>query len=421
VKLKRQFLATGAGRSLLLLSAGSPSENPIFFQVVQTLTWDDQNHLLDNVQALVGTEIQLPAYHNPACGGPFVYWLISPLLRRPGYYDRTNRTGPIIPVNIDVLPNTQTNDLVIVYYEKGARLRDASSGSVVQTLIDWPWKPVRYTTAWPTVNANDNFGTNIIANICDKEIINAAIYRDWDFYVQNDPAKPGFNPNDEHVLRKPWGVGEAMFPLRDDLGTPDTSEPYILMKYQNPNNGLRGRIKVFKVVATNDDYSLTAWLKAGSLLQPPFPLVLLPTESLPISGPYWEDRKGSFWATAAGDHDDTADIVVHYRYPVQPTFYFPGNNPPPVGALVPWLDGRAGTLGTAIDFHFGVYWPDRGLPIGAAVNISCSPPPAEVPELRVGETLVKPKFGLPDISSQSSVEVVYQQATAWIRPSAVSS
>src|SRR6185295_12764207 len=36
--------------------------------------------------------------------------------------------------------------------------------------------------------------------------------------------------------------------------------------------------------------------------------------------------------------------------------------------------------------------------------------PTSVPELRVGETLVKPKNGLPQIAGQSSVEILYQQA-----------
>ena len=51
--------------------------------------------------ALVGTEITNHlGYHNPECGGPFVYWPNSLYCPDSGYYDRANRTGPIIPVNL---------------------------------------------------------------------------------------------------------------------------------------------------------------------------------------------------------------------------------------------------------------------------------------------------------------------------------
>ena len=53
---------------------------------------------------------------------------------------------------------------------------------------------------------------------------------------------------------------------------------------------------------------------------------------------------------------------------------------------------RAGTPGTPIDIRYETTWPE------------------EVPELRVGETLVKPKNDLPQIDGQSSVEILYEQS-----------
>src|SRR6266511_2710072 len=76
---------------------------------------------------------------------------------------------------------------------------------------------------------------------------------------------------------------------------------------------------------------------------------------------------------------------------MQPGFFFP-SDPPPIGFSVPLLDHRTGTPGTPINVRFDAVWP------------------AAVPELRVGETLVKPKNGLPQIAGQSSVEILYQQA-----------
>jgi hypothetical protein len=56
------------------------------------------------------------------------------------------------------------------------------------------------------------------------------------------------------------------------------------------------------------------------------------------------------------------------------------------------LDLRAGTPGTPIDIQYDTTWPE------------------DVPELRTGETLVKPKSGLPQIDGQTSVEILYQQS-----------
>ena len=50
-----------------------------------------------------------------------------------------------------------------------------------------------------------------------------------------------------------------------------------------------------------------------------------------------------------------------------------------------------GVAGSPVNYTFNITWPDY------------------VPELRVGETLVKPKFGLPNIVNQCSVDVVFEQ------------
>ena len=83
---------------------------------------------------------------------------------------------------------------------------------------------------------------------------------------------------------------------------------------------------------------------------------------------------------------------MRFFYPVQTGFFFLGENPPEVGAHVPWLDLFAGTAGTPVNIAYQIEWPEG------------------VPALRFGETLVKSKFGLPDISQQTSVEIIYQQS-----------
>jgi uncharacterized delta-60 repeat protein len=200
---------------------------------------------------------------------------------------------------------------------------------------------------------------------------------------------------------------DAVYALRNDLGdgfdtpTPATSEPYVLVAY---TNALReGRMKVYRVLAEDANHRFESRLHAGQLLQPPYPLVALPDcpQTAPISGPYFTDRNRDYWARSAAIVDGLpapTNIVMHYYYHPFATgsadgFDQPQGAPPYTGSeCLPWLDYYASTVGTPIDYNFVITWPD------------------DVPELRVGETLVKPKFGLPNIASQCSVEVIYEQA-----------
>jgi len=199
---------------------------------------------------------------------------------------------------------------------------------------------------------------------------------------------------------------DAAYALRNDLGdpfgatTPASSEPYVLLKYTN-NLG-EHRLKVFKVLAEDAGHRFEASQKAGQLLQPPNPLTTLPKcpSTVAVSGPYFHDRNGDYWAKAAGISNGLpaeTNIVLHYFYKPFPTGDAngfdpsPGTGPYSGSECLPWLDQYAATPGTPVDFTFTITWPDN------------------VPELRVGETLIKPKFGLPNIANQCSVDVIYEQ------------
>ncbi|MBE0540504.1 MAG: hypothetical protein IH623_03875 [Verrucomicrobia bacterium] len=388
----RRFAATVPGTSLLMLSGGSPATNPIRFQFVKTIAWNDPDHLHDNAPATIGQPITDPGgYYDPAAGSPQVVLAGSVFAPAP-VFDPATRTGTIIPVNRDN-PASSTDDPVVAYYQLGTKLHDPHpvTGGPVANSIAWPYKPVRFAPVWPTSSPKI-----IVASLLGTGAINPTQFVEWQLYYQNNPALAGFNPNDEHALNS----GEAVFALRDDLGTPTTSEPFVLIRYRDPANGLQWRMKVWQVVAEEAPYFFRYPAEAGKLLQAPFPLSLLAPalETSGVSGPYFRDRNHpathSFWARAAGNDGGMAEIVMRYFYPMQSSFFMPGANPPIVGASVPLLDLRAGSPGTPINVRFETTWPDN------------------VPELRVGETLVKPKFGLPDIDGQTSVEVLYQQASA---------
>ncbi len=257
--------------------------------------------------------------------------------------------------------------------------------------VQWPSFVRRYQAAWPAAPAKI-----IIASLKGGGAIDPLRQRNYRLYFQNDPTRAGFNPNDEHALIRDGGQGESVFALRDDLGSATTSKPHALLKHRDPAAGLRWQYTVYRVVAEEAPFFFNYPGTAGTLVQPPFPLSLFQacSASTGVSGPYWRDRKLSFWARSAGADGGNAVIVMRYFYPVQLGFFFPDAQPPPPGSCIPWLDRRpGGTPGIPTDIAYTIQWPTA-------------------PELRVAETLVKAKFGLPDISLQTSVEIIYQQATA---------
>ena len=279
---------------------------------------------------------------------------------------------------------------MVAFYRRGTLLYDPTTGGAVNNNICWPHKAVRFSPQWPT-----NPPRIVIASQQGTGPIDPVQFANWELYYQNDSTQAGFNPNDEHALRRPLGAGEAVFALRNDLGTPTTSEPYVLIRYRDPSSGGQWRMKVWKVVAEETPWFFRYAARAGVVIQPPFPLSSLAPapQTAGVSGPYWRDRKLFFWAKAAGDDGGAADIVMRFFYPVQNGFFFPGTNVPPVGENIPLLDLAAGTPRTPIDVHYDITWP-------------------ATPELRVAETLVEPKFSLPSIAGQLSVEIIYDQSAA---------
>ena len=249
-----------------------------------------------------------------------------------------------------------------------------------------------------------------------EKFVNTALY------FQNDPQKTGFNPNDEHAFIMDSGNQKTIFALRCDLSdkndSKNSSEPYVLMKYQNAETNLWD-YRVFKVYGELGEYSFTFPKKAGTQIDPPYPLSTFQkcSKTYGSSGPYFRDRKGTFWAMAAKDDGDVGSLAIRYYYQVQPGFYFPpsyatdSGKPLPVsGEEAPWLDlyrfrsnPSSGTPGTPEDIKYTVYWPDD-------LRMPWPLQPEIVPSLKVGETLVKAKFGLPEISDQSSVQILYQQS-----------
>ena len=371
-----------SGHSVLQYVVGGddPQAFPVHFEVVRTVSWDDPGHLVDDQPCVIGQALRDDG-HDHAAGDGYVYF------ERARYdataYDRLARDGPILPVNEDTEADVD-DDMVVVWYQLSS------------TGVAWPYKPVRYDCQWPSDPAK-----LIIANQRGSGALDPEEFPEPTIYHQSDPSKPGYNPNEEQaVFFPPQGAAEAkaLFALRSDLNTVATSEPFALLKHRDPDTE-EWTFTVYQVVAEEGSDIFRYTGTAGTLIQPPYPLSTMPVcePSSGVSGPFWEDYKGSLWAKAAGPDEAAAEVKLRYFYrlPNDVWYDLDGDGVPDAeeGTCLPWLDRLpGGTPGTPVDVAYMINWPE------------------DVPELSVGETLRTAKRGLPDIDPQDSVEVIHDEA-----------
>ncbi len=388
-KTTKIFTAPTTGYSVLhyLQSNGLPPDSekqPNRFSVTRTIRWDDPLHLITNLTAVVGAPLTHPAHDDhPGRNGY--------LMSEDAYYDgagenaayvRNERRGPILPVNA----STNRDDFVVTWYHRN-RLG-----------VAWPDLPVKYALQWPTNAPHIVIASGLGSGTLPIEQTTGAM-----IYNQADASLPGFNPNEEHALLAPAGGGVGVFALRNDLNAAariPASEPFVLLKYRDAASQ-EWRLQVFRVVATEDPYVFRYPGTAGTEIQPPMPLTVLPTAShtTAASGPWWQDHTGRFYARAAGEAGGEADLIMHYFYPLQAGFAYDldsdGLNDVPDGTELSWLDRLPGGVqGTPVDVTFQIRWP------------------SDVPTLAIGETLTTASHGLPDVLDAASLQVVYDALDA---------
>lgn len=217
-------------------------------------------------------------------------------------------------------------------------------------------------------------------------------------YFQNDPALPGYNPNEEHAFILAGGGGHVAWALRDDLNTADTSACGVLVSYETDG---RRRMRWLGVERTDERYpELRADAQAGTLLSGPHPLDFLPGfwntkhEWDDNAQPPFRDRKSQVWGICEGS------FGIRLWYPFLEGFHVPGaTQQPEVGDLLPWLDGtRQGDAFVfdrkPTDWTWDVKWPEN------------------VPTMGIGKTLTVAEDGLPEVWAAKSMAVVYPRGDA---------
>ena len=384
------FSATLPGYTVLrylVLNGGvaDPLNSLSHFEVIRTVTWNNPEWLVDGVPATIGTPIVNPTHFDyqgrngyvmPLLSGKSVYDGAGPSRA----YDRTTRMGSIIPVNtVNKSISPPDDDLVVVWYHTNA------------IGVDWADSPYRYLPHWPASDTNDPTKTLVIANTAGSGPLDPLQFVNAFPYSQDDPTQPGFNPNEEHALM----FNGALYALRDDLNAlfGNLSQPYVLLKYQDPAAGNAWRFRVYQVLETYGTNQFLYTGTAGQQIQPPLPLSglqLCASSNIATAGPWYKAQTdGQLWAKAAGPNGSDATITVHYWYPLQPTFYT-GPGGPGLGACVPWLDHGSGT---PIDALYDIHWP------------------ADYGTMNIGETLTTAHSSspgnLPDITDLTSAKIIY--------------
>ncbi len=395
------FRAPFAGYSLVLYTVADTTD--VATQVVRSFVYDSAPDYVDGKPWTIGTEIT-DTEHDEIGRNGFV--VNETAFFDPWIYDRDARTGPIVPVNrvSAYRPQDASKHMVVVWYKKNFKN------------VFWAVKPIRYDCDWPTVPEKIIIASEQGAEVLGQSPFDPFLYPSKQLYNQPDPSLAGYNPNDEHAFFAPSNTGsgvEALFALRADFGAnlPNdlsaASDPYCLVKYRDPDTQ-EWRFRIFEVLATGAGFESFHYTgTAGTTVSPPYPMRLLPgCEETSVLGerdgdpqppaPFFRDYAANLWAKSAGNG------AIAYHYPLQPTFVYDVDNDDVPdfgeGQCVPWQprlpesDGGTANPEDPVLVFYSINWP------------------TDVPTLLVGETLLKPKRGLPEIFNQEAVRVVYDQA-----------
>ncbi|HWQ91779.1 MAG TPA: hypothetical protein VN673_08910 [Clostridia bacterium] len=214
------------------------------------------NYLAGFINPAGGTAYDPTAYLDPFVAG----------------FDAANK-GAIIPVN--AIPGTNT--LQVWWFRTNGPGAGYNAGSTAKgfTPLHWPSAIGLYTIDWPAAPREIVLAANLGSGTLN------AFESLGRVYYQNDPALPGYNPNEEHAVMS----GGSAYATRDDLNVVTTpgysSHPFVLVRYQAQDG--RPAISPFRVLREKPEagHVFDYVTVAGRLFQPPMPLPLL---GKPVAG-----------------------------------------------------------------------------------------------------------------------------------------
>ena len=174
--------------------------------------------------------------------------------------------GAIIPVN--AVPTKKGFE---VWWFRGNATDSVRNSTNGFEIVYWPSIIGRYTSQWPSQPEEIVLASNAGSGALESNQQTGAIY------VQNDPSKVGYNPNEEHALM----LGGRAYALRDDLNMTGSSAanyssaPFVLLEYQAADG--RPAMRAFKVTREKPSAGIVFdyVVEAGKQLQAPMPLPLM--------------------------------------------------------------------------------------------------------------------------------------------------
>jgi hypothetical protein len=397
-------------RSLLLVTSGDNfwflrvesvldshmAVNPRYSSYFQNMQLSAGN-TSEPLTAFVGQRINAPAGADSRAG--YVDLAQGDAIDPTAYVDpfaegltEAEEQSAIIPVNAAPKKGSRDNGRLGIWWFKKVNPPAQLAGRIAP--IYWPSFYSRYKLAWPLDAPQIVLASNAGSGDLPADAAAGTIY------YENDPNEIGYNPNEEHALM----IAGRAYALRDDLNTAETtSSPYVLVRFKNAVDK-RPDMRAFRVLRENETYTFTYNARAGTVLQPPMPLAVMPppldddgdssnTEvtpanldpalSIPGSGLgelahynrfTYEDRKGLKWVYR-GQHNPNGSLPalgMKFYYATLDGFAYPNatsgaDEAPEVGTITPFLhDGVNGDkkTGTSITLSYRPYWPDLGTKYG---------------------------------------------------------
>ena len=399
-------------RSLLLFRSGNDFWFVRVESVLDTYLSNPRyaNYYSAGIAAPVGTRLEPPAGATSRAG--YVDLTKGDAIDPTAYLNPFTvgiskaEAGAIIPVNAAPTKSGKANNHLGVWWFSKVDPPSRLAGKIAS--LYWPSYYRSYDLVWPTNTKQIVLASNVGSGDLDPDAAAGQIY------FQNDPTKAGYNPNEEHAQM----ITGRAYALRDDLNNPQTtSDDYVLVRYTKATDQ-RPAMLAFRVLRENEQYTFTYNAKAGTLLQAPMPLAIMPppllengkslnTEvtpanidppsNIPTAGlgslDYYrsftfEDRKGLKWVYR-GQHDPNGTapgLGMKFYYPTQRGFAYPNlttgvDEAPAVGTLTPFLrpeNGSGGYVGSAVNgasitVNFKPYWPDLGPAAGLKAEIFNNP------------------------------------------------
>ena len=210
----------------------------------------ESSYLAGHINTDLGTLYHPGAYVNPLASG----------------FTAANR-GAIIPVN--AVPGANLLEVWWFRTNRPAAGPNAGNQQLGFATIYWPAVLGRYTIAWPENPREIVLASKLGSGTLSTMEALGSIYR------QNNPALPGYNPNEEHALMS----GGQAFATRDDLNLTSpanySSDPFVLVQHTASDG--RPAVAAFKVLREkpSEGYVFDYIVPAGQILQPPPPLTFL--------------------------------------------------------------------------------------------------------------------------------------------------